>query len=409
MMKTQMILAALAAASLSAQGVAQQGDSLERALTDLNSGLTASADDHNMDIWGDARIRNAYAFGDGDNKDLDARYRLRFSFQLNENVSGTLGLTGFENWGSQVGDKLSGNDAAIDTRIDVANFAANNVFGDGGTITVGRDYYTLGSGRILGSDDWDNAPVVQTGIWYDHEANGMNLQVFALMSQDEDDFTGAGAQTEDQWGLTFDYAMDTPIGNVTLAPYILSDRRSGIGFEDGYYLGTAFGASMAGFDFDGELAKQDGAGNAYAIGTTIGLDALAQIPGVQDGALSINITSADDDFNPVSYADGRGAVQHGVGTLQDFLPNGIWSAATDATHAALAFSPGEGWNGSLGYWTITNGDADTNAWELSMGTTLAGAVDLWLGYTNASSDDADAGVGAASDDSTLWMTLGVAF
>ena len=87
-MKVQMIMATLAAASLSAQGIAQQGESLERALADLNSGLSASSDNH-MDIWGDARIRNDYGFGEADNKSLDARYRLRFSFQMNEQVSGT--------------------------------------------------------------------------------------------------------------------------------------------------------------------------------------------------------------------------------------------------------------------------------------------------------------------------------
>ena len=99
-MKVHMIMAALAAASLSAQGVAQQGeDSLERALADLNSGLTASATS-NVDISGDARIRNYYMSG-GDSKEIDGRYRLRFSFTVNEQVGGVLGITGFESWGSQ--------------------------------------------------------------------------------------------------------------------------------------------------------------------------------------------------------------------------------------------------------------------------------------------------------------------
>lgn len=414
-MKVHMIMAALAAASLSAQGVAQQGeDSLERALADLNSGLTASATS-NVDISGDARIRNLYTSG-GDSKSIDARYRLRFSFQVNEQVGGTLGITGFENWGSQVVDKVVvPNDSNIDTRVDLAYFYAHDVFGDGGTMTVGRKYFTLGSGRILGSDDWDQAPQIQTGFWYDHEAGGANIQVFMLNSQHDDDAAGSigGAvpAQDDLWGLTFDWSTEGegPMGNLHVSPYILSGRSGGIGLEDGYYLGALLAGDLAGFGWDAEWATQDEGGDAFAVSTTIGLDALSAIPGVEDGGLMIQVTGADNDFAPVQYPWGaQGAIRHGVASLRDFLPNGVWSSDTDTMTAQLGFAPGENWNGKLSYWAIENAGADTSAWDVQLGTTLAGAVDLWIGYSHTSSDDTG-GAGAAADDDIIWTTLGLSF
>lgn len=414
-MKVHMIMAALAAASLSAQGVAQQGeDSLERALADLNSGLTASATS-NMDISGDARIRNLYTSG-GDSKMIDGRYRLRFSFTVNEQVGGTLGITGFESWGSQVVDSVvAPDDTAIDTRVDLAYFYGNDVFGDGGTITVGRKYFTLGSGRILGSDDWDQAPQIQTGFWYNHEAGGANVELFLLNSQHDDDAAasigGSVPAFDDLFGLTFDWVFETDssLGDVHFAPYILSGRDNGLSLEDGWYLGTQIAGELVGFGWDAEWATQDEGGDAFALSTTIGLDALESIPGVEDGGLMIQVTGADDDFSPVMYPWGSaGAVRHAVGSLRDFLPNGVWSSDTDTISATLGFAPGENWNGSIAYWAIENGSADTSAWDLQIGTTLAGAIDLWIGYSHTSSDDVAPGAIAADDD-IIWTTLGLAF
>ena len=410
-MKVHMIMAALAAASLSAQGVAQQGeDSLERALADLNSGLTASATS-NVDISGDARIRNYYMSG-GDSKEIDGRYRLRFSFTVNEQVGGVLGITGFESWGSQVVDKVVAPDSSrIDTRIDLAYFYGNDVFGDGGTITVGRKYYTLGSGRILGSDDWDQAPQIQTGFWYNHEAGGANIELFQLNSQHDSDAAaaigGAVPAFDDLFGLTFDWVFETDssMGDVHFAPYILSGRDGGLSLEDGWYLGTQIAGELAGFGWDAEWATQDEGGDAFALSTTIGLDALESIPGVEDGGLMIQFTGADDDFSPVMYPWGAaGAVRHAVAGLRDFLPNGIWTSDTDTMTAQLGFAPGENWNGKISYWAIDNAGADTTEWDLQVGTTLAGAVDLWIGYAHTSSDDA-----GGVDDDIIWTTIGTAF
>jgi len=409
-MKVQLIMAALAAASLSAQGVAQQGeDSLERALSELNSGLTASATS-NVDISGDARIRNYYMSG-GDSKSIDGRYRIRFGFTVNEQVGGVLGFTGFESWGTQAADFALGNDSSLDTRIDLAYFYGNDVFGDGGKITIGRKYFTLGSGRILGSDDWDQAPQIQTGFWYNHEAGGANVQLFMINSQHDSDgaalLGGSIPEMDDLFGLTFDWVFETDssLGDIHFSPYLLSGRDRGLSLEDGWYMGTQIAGELVGFGWDAEFATQDEGGDAFALSTTIGLDALESIPGVEDGGLMIQFTGSDDDFSPVMYPWGAaGAIRHAVAGLRDFLPNGVWTSDTDTMTAQLGFAPGENWNGKISYWAIDSMGADTTEWDIQVGTTLAGSVDLWLGYAHTSSDDA-----GGVDDDIIWTTIGTAF
>ena len=72
-----MNLAALAAITLTTQGVAQQNDSLERALADLNSGLATPDSNHGVAIGGDFRSRNRWFDDDSNtnNRDLDTRAR----------------------------------------------------------------------------------------------------------------------------------------------------------------------------------------------------------------------------------------------------------------------------------------------------------------------------------------------
>ena len=89
-MKVQtLVLAASAALILSAQGVAQSDTGLERALTELNAGLTAPVGSASMAISGDARVRNNWDVH-GDRKNLDARARLNFDFNVNESVSASV-------------------------------------------------------------------------------------------------------------------------------------------------------------------------------------------------------------------------------------------------------------------------------------------------------------------------------
>jgi len=381
-MKVQMItLAAIAVASLSAQGAAQQGEqTLERALADLNNGLTAQAG--TSDVSGDARLRNLYT--SGSTKNIDARTRLNFSFNVNESAGAVVSFLGYETWGSQA----SGD---FESRMNEAYYWADSLFGDGGTTTVGRKHFTLGSGRILGSDDWDQAPSLQTGLWYNHDLDGANLQAFFMNSQDD-------ANAEDHFGISFDWS----IGDISLKPYVLSTQSNGLSLGDGWYLGAELAGSLAGFGWNAEWAQMDetagvGGGSAYVAGTTIGFDALTAIPGVDDGSLELQFSSADDDFAPVD------PVRHGVAGIRDALGDGVWTSGTDTMSAHVNFSPGESWNGKISWWDIETAGDSMNEWDIQVGTTLADAVDLWIGYSDCESDN------GLADDSAVWAVIGMSF
>ena len=171
-------LAAVAATTLSAQGVAQS-DSLERALADLNSGLVAPANNDHVTWGGDFRLRNNWDDNGTatNNRDMDTRMRLTAAFAITEDSSAFAGFNGSEAWGDASGGfSEPGIDREnTETRVDRAYVTVNNLMGDGGTIKAGRDYYTFGSGRIIGSDEWDNNPSNASGVWYMHDMGGMIL------------------------------------------------------------------------------------------------------------------------------------------------------------------------------------------------------------------------------------------
>jgi len=370
-MKVQtLVIAASAALILSAQGVAQSDTGLERALTELNAGLTAPAGSASMAISGDARIRNNMTVGK-DKKALDARARLNFDFNVNEGVSVSLGATANSDWdGDGTSDNVTG-----DNNINRYTVSAANLLGDGGTFTAGTQYFTLGSGRILGSDDWDPNPTTSTGIWYDNAG----FSLFFL-----EDMTTLDADT---YGLTFDYSFALPgAGDISMRPYLLGD----VGGDDGSFklstgcYGSELSGSFGGFNWNGEYANQDGA-TAWTASTSIEISALASVPGITGASLDLSTSTADDAF------DADGGLHWGqIGDVTD----GALFNSTNTSSAGMSFSPMEGWNGRLS--RVDNDGVDS--WNFTAATTLAGAVDMWVGYAN----------GDAADDS-FWMSMSLNF
>jgi len=380
-MKVQtLVLAASAALILSAQGVAQSDTGLERALTELNAGLTAPVGSASMAISGDARIRNAYTVG-GDKKAIDTRARLNFDFNVNESVSASIGASFYEDWdGADMG---SG-----DNNFNRYTVSASNLLGDGGSFTAGTQYFTLGSGRVIGSDDWDNAnQATSTGIWYDNAG-------FSLFFLEGDD--GAGNDV-DTFGLTFDYALNVPgIGDINLLPYLLGGMVGEPGstaFSTDIY-GSEFSGSAMGMAWSGEYAT-DGDTSAWTASTSIDIASLASVPGVSSASLDLSFSSADENWGAASGTGDN--ADNALTWNQAGLNSGALWSFQDVSTAGVSFSPMEGWNGRL-----TRIDRDGNtAWNISASTTLGGAVDMWVGY-----DNTDGGV--ATDD-TFWMTMSINF
>jgi len=333
-----------------------------------------------MAISGDARIRNHMTAGDGpdaDKKSIDARARLNFDFNVNEGVSVSIGATANSDWDGADTGTGSNN-------INRYTVSAANILGDGGTFTAGTQYFTLGSGRLIGSDDWNPNPSRSTGIWYDNSGFSM---FFLEGSTDDGADPPVWTGEDDTYGLTFDYSLAMPgMGDISMRPYLLGD----LGGNDGStsFATTAYGSelsgSFGGFNWDGEYVKQ-GDLTAWTASTSIEIDALASVPGITGAALDLSTSTADSGF------DASGALNWGqIGDVT----TGALFASENTSSAGMSFSPMEGWNGRLS--RVDNDGA--NSWNFTASTTLAGAVDMWVGYANGD-----------NTEDTFWMTASLNF
>jgi len=409
-------LAAVAATTLLSQGVAQS-DSLERSLADLNSGLVAPANNDHVAWGGDFRLRNNWA-DDGtntNNRDFDTRMRLTASFHITEDSSAFAGFNGSETWGDlDAGFNNPGYgtatsaDSSTATRVDRAYVTVNNLMGDGGSMKAGRDYYTFGAGRIIGSSDWNNNPSSASGVWYNHDMGGMNMH-FAMLNQDDGENGDTNEGDDMTYVLSMDYALDTgALGTINMTPYII--RLEGDA-DAANWKGAALSGSVMGFGYDAEYSKYENAdasndgGTAWAVSTSIDLDVLSSIPGISNGGVDISVSSADAEYFT------NGGIGHGVGGFSDRTGGAAWDNANDITTIGLNFSPAEGWGGRIAFNDVETAAesapgvaiGDYRETDISVSHDFNGNVAGWFGYAMVNPAD-------GSDDSvTFWTTLSVSF
>ncbi|MDP6849758.1 MAG: hypothetical protein QF524_02335, partial [Planctomycetota bacterium] len=174
-MKVRLLtLAALAAFTLNSTSVAQQGDNLDRALADLNSGIVAptmggasASGSTGVDFSGDARARNAWAGGAW----VDTRVRANMNFAVNESSTAFVQWTGTETWG----DGASLLENGTTGNISQSWFSTSNLLSLGADWKMGRSYMTVGSGMVLGSSEWDQRPSTWSGVWISSDAAGLAI------------------------------------------------------------------------------------------------------------------------------------------------------------------------------------------------------------------------------------------
>ncbi|PCJ53647.1 MAG: hypothetical protein COA70_08065 [Planctomycetota bacterium] len=409
-------LAAAAAITLTSQGVAQQNDSLERALADLNSGLTAPAGNGGVAIAGDFRARNRWYDSDAadatNNRDVDTRARMTFTFNVTESSTAFVGFNGRESWGDGGFGTTPGNfDDPVDAfQLTRSWVSVDSLFGEGGTSKIGRDYYTSGSGRILGTDEWDNRPATQSGIWFTHPAGGVNFR-FAMMNGVERGFgstapspTSLLDEGDDMvYVVGLDWVCDyvEQLGPMHVAPYWIRNEDTGAEFQS--WLGILFSGELMGFGYEAEYAAYDMGsvdGDAWYVATSIDLDALESIPGVDNGGLDIALSSSDDMF----MTTGTTRYHNAAGFSDRLGAGGLWTPDTDTWQVGLSFSPAEGWSGRVAVANVETGSTEWDEIDVSVGTTLGGNVMAWFGYAMV-----DAKSGAFEDEDTFWAVLDLGF
>ena len=449
-MKVRLLnLAAIAAVATGSSVLAQQGgDELQRALADLNNDVVAPAQggvsapqSSSLQISGDSRVRNTWHNPSGmanDQKNVDARLLVNFAFQVNESATAFVQLNAHENWGNTlpvVGTGSGGNTvvtglmagsrnqatgelANLETlAIRQAYFTAEDVFGDGGTFKVGRSDFTFGSGRIIGTDYWDQNPASYSGVWYNHGFEGVNLDAFMV----SDSISAGGANFQsgtvpgdvDLFGVRLGFVLEELpfLGNVELSPYWLRNSPQ----NNAPALANWFGAEASGsfedaIDWNGEIVFLDsnapGApsmsdSNAWAIDVDINLgEWVSDLPGDLDPTLQVGIAAADPTgitINPL-YHNTAGLYDVSNRTPLGGAPTGaggVWNGLADTWQVGLGFHPMEGWNGRV-TWVNFNDQTGTGAYDATeldvtldtvLGSGVLGSLGWgWVDWDNLTKD-----------------------
>ena len=415
-------LVAIAAITLSAQGVAQQNDSLERALADLNSGLTAPMGNAGYTISGDFRARNRWykdsaAGGITNNRDIDTRARLDLLFNVTESSQAFIGFNGNESWGDAGTNSTPGG---FDDGFDIGGtshdfqllrswVAVDSLLGEGGRAKIGRDYYTPVSGRILGTDEWDNVPASQSGIWYDYAMDSIAVH-FSMLNGLENGYfapsltTSLGDGDDMVYVLTLDWTCDyvEQLGPISVMPYWIRNEVSLADADHDTWLGVLLSGEAMGIGYEVEYSDYehgDMDGNAWYARGVINLDALAELPGVENGGLSIALSDSDLDFATTGVTKYHNA----VGFSDKLGTGGIWTADTQTWNIGLDISPAEGWNGNISVMNVESGLLKWNEIDLSVGHTLGGNVEGWFGYAMVDNS------GSSRNEDTFWAVLDLGF
>ena len=408
-------ITALAAVTLASQGVAQQsGDSLERALADLNSGLVAPANGSGGPDWsGGFRARNRW-YDDGTETngiDIDVRTWIEMNWEVTEASRVFVGMNASTTFGDPTfGFGGTGNlDSGYDRRnnftdIYRAGAEADNLLGLGGTAKIGVDHYTVGSGRIVGSDYWDNVPQTHSGIWYDNQINDM-VGVHTSITNDMD--TGNADENDGRlWVLAVPVSLDYNGGGggVEVTPYYLRwDGAALFGMSSATWTGVNITGEALGFEYGIEFADNDNfagtSGSALAVDLAYELGSLTSIPFIESGEVEFVYSSSDDEFTVItpSYHDSAG--------FSDKLGRGgQWTSGTDLFGLGIGIEPAEGWEGELAFYSISQDTAnrDWTEIDLSFGFDLVGNIDSWFGLGFIDEDGQDS-------EMVLWAVLSLDF
>lgn len=460
-MKVRLLNAvAVATTLLGAQALAQQSESgLERALADLNNGYVAPGGGNvsanastSLNISGDIRVRNTWFNPAGfilpngaasDQKNIDARVNMNFAFDVMEGSTVMVTLNAAENWGTAggLGNVATGEGAfpgSTNLTTGVVNqgyFTAYDLFGDGGEFKLGRSYYTLGSGRILATDDWNQTPDSYSGIWYHNSYEDVNFELLFI----NDVFSGAGLNGSvtpggdvDLYGLTVDFTFDSIdfLGALTVNPYILrsSIQASPVnpliglpakgGAKNWYGINVKGSAMEDALSYDVESvwvssnatgAPGTGSFNAWALDIDLNLEqVLGEMPAEINPVLELGASGSNNfgvTINP-AYHNVAGlydvlgtAGAYGAGLAGGKVPGppvafvgaatggGVWNGLADVYQGALRIEPVEDWFGRVALVHFKDNTAKTilpgNATEIDLSVThtlTPAGVQMYVGW-----------------------------
>jgi hypothetical protein len=338
--------------------------------TDLPSWDTDS--ESKLHVTGDARIRNRFAAdGIGESGAISPRFRINLGYEVNETTTAYIQWTGAETWSGSIAegtvDANFGN-GGDQNAITQAYFSTEDLLGMGATWTMGRRYYGIGSGMVIGSDEFLQSPNTFSGAWVNADIGGQSVEIFGI-NVDSTAARFIGLSTEFSLGDTN-----------TISPWYLEGTGEGFFDNADSWLGMEASGAYSSFDWMLDWASKDSdLGDVDALRAGISMDMGDYTNGMvesisygmtdSDGAVSIEAA----DFNSAGIAGFYG---------------GAFSSELETQQIGIEFGFCDCLDLGMNFIEFGNDDGsiDDSEMDIMMGMDLSDNVRAFIGYGETDSD-----------------------
>lgn len=338
------------------------------------------------------RTRNAQAPSSAPYNEADqvaSRARVNLDYQFTEQTSAFVQFNFSEVWPGSEGysDAVPGNDY---NGIAQAYMLAEDLFGAGEVVRIGRSYYTVASGLIYGSCDFLQFPASGTGVWLSREFGAHKLELFGIDNNGTITTNGLGNDIADGQRFVGAHAR-IDLGNelvAALEPYVLFGTGDGdrfnpaLGnpdFTNDSWFGLAAMGKLDRFSWNGEIAQRNDDVPTGADNTFVGyrVNVLADTGDLTGNVLNrVRLTRTD--------AEGRLHINPGdfnsAGLLHQY--GGAWRSDLSTDQLGLTFKPTETLTIDLAYLYMdtpipSGGEHEV---DLMIAKKLRDGAFGWVGY-----------------------------
>jgi hypothetical protein len=337
--------------------------------TDLPSWDTDS--ESKLHVTGDARIRTRFAAdGIGESGAISPRFRINLGYEVNETTTAYIQWTGAETWSGAfaegTADANFGN-GGDQNAITQAYFSTEDLLGMGATWTMGRRYYGIGSGMVIGSDEFLQSPNTFSGAWVNADIGGQNVEIFGI---------NVDSNAARFIGLSTDFCL----GDAgSISPWYLEGTGEGFFDNSDSWLGAEASGTVSSIDWMLDWASKDSdTGDVDALRAGISMDMADYTSGMikdisygmtdSDGTVSIEAA----DFNSAGIAGAYG---------------GAFASQLETTQIGIDFGFCECIDLSMNFIDFeSDAGLDDSEIDLMMGMDLSDNVRAFIGYGETDSD-----------------------
>ena len=337
--------------------------------TDLPSWDTDS--ESKLHVTGDARIRNRFAAEGvaGDSGAISPRFRINLGYEINETTTAYIQWTGAETWsgaGEGYGD-ANFQPGGDENAITQAYFSTEDLLGMGATWTMGRRYYGIGSGMVIGSDEFLQSPNTFSGAWVNADIGGQNVEIF-------------GINVDSTFARYIGLSTDFCLGDAgSISPWYLEGTGEGAAVNSDSWLGAEASGSVSSIDWMLDWASKDSdTGDVDALRASVSMDMADYTSGMIEN-ISYGMTDSDGtvsieaaDFNSAGIAGAYG---------------GAFASQLETQQIGIDFGFCECIDLSMNFIDFeSDAGLDDSEMDIMMGMDLSDNVRAFIGYGETDSD-----------------------